>query len=72
MHTSVYLPSGSDPVNGTIQLFHNNACQQRSLRVSLATIKRAETGKKSELPRSTGIIRFLCSAGFVFGGAGIS
>ncbi len=23
-----------------------NACQQRSLRVSLATIKRAETGKK--------------------------
>jgi len=25
MHTSVYLPSGSDPVNGTIQLFHNNA-----------------------------------------------
>ena len=49
-----------------------NACQQRSLRVSLATIKRAETGKKSELPRSTGIIRFLCSAGFVFGDAGIS
>ncbi len=25
MHTSVYLPSGTDPVNGTLQLFHNNA-----------------------------------------------
>jgi hypothetical protein len=25
MQTSVYLPSGSDPVNGTLQLFHNNA-----------------------------------------------
>lgn len=25
MHTSVYLPSGSDPVNGTPTLFHNNA-----------------------------------------------
>lgn len=28
-----------------------NACQQRSLRVSLATIKRAETGKKSVTER---------------------
>ncbi len=49
-----------------------NAYQQRSLRVSLATIKRAETGKKSELPHSKGIIRFLCSAGFVSGNARIS